>query len=187
MQRHFATFATGFLFVQVVVGYEWFASGLTKIVHGDFPAGLAADLHERARQSAPWYGHVLRSVVTPHARGFGYAIELAELFTGVVLIVGALIFLVRGEQRIGMRLRLWITSLTGLVSFAGLLLAINFALANRAGFSPVAADSFDETISLDALLVGVQVVLLGVAAVQFAHLVGTKRVDSSPAPSLEVR
>lgn len=53
---------------------------------------------------------------------------------------------------------------------AGLVLALNFVLANRMGFSPVAADSFDEGVSLDALLVGVQIALLGVALAALARL-----------------
>ena len=41
----------GFLLVQIVVGYEWLSSGMTKLVHGDFPGGLADDLHERSKDS----------------------------------------------------------------------------------------------------------------------------------------
>jgi hypothetical protein len=169
MQQYNSDFAKGFLLLQVIIGYEWFASGLTKLAHGDFPAGLSADLHERAKEAAPWYRHFLNSVVMPHASSFGYAIELAELLSGVVLIGAAVIFLVRRE-RIGRPLGLWLAALTALAALTGLLLAVNFVLANRVGFSPVAPDSFDEGISLDALLVGVQVVLLGVALAPLARL-----------------
>jgi uncharacterized membrane protein YphA (DoxX/SURF4 family) len=34
----------GFLVVVLLVGYEWFMSGLTKIVRGGFPGGLAGEL-----------------------------------------------------------------------------------------------------------------------------------------------
>jgi len=34
------------LLVQVCIGYEWLVSGLTKLVHGDFPGGLAAELKD---------------------------------------------------------------------------------------------------------------------------------------------
>ena len=169
MQQPGSDFAKGFLLLQVVIGYEWFASGLTKLVHGDFPGGLSADLHERAKLAAPWYRHFLGSVVIPHASGFGYAIELAELLTGVVLIAVAAIYLLRGE-RIGGRFSLRLAASTGVAALVGLMLAINFVLANRMGFSPVAPDSFDEGISLDALLVGAQIVLLGVALAQLARL-----------------
>ncbi len=32
----------GLLIVEMIIGYEWFISGLTKFVHGDFPSGLVA-------------------------------------------------------------------------------------------------------------------------------------------------
>jgi len=35
----------GLLLVQIFVGYEWFNSGLTKIVRGGFPNGLASTPH----------------------------------------------------------------------------------------------------------------------------------------------
>jgi hypothetical protein len=168
MQRLGSDFAKGFLLLQVVIGYEWFASGLTKLVHGDFAGGLSADLHERAKQAAPWYRHFLDSVVISHASAFGYAIEFAELLSGVVLIAAAAIYLLRGE-RIGRHLRLWLAASTAVAASAGLVLAINFVLANRVGLSPVAPDSFDEGISLDALLVAVQIVLLGVALAPFVR------------------
>lgn len=173
-------FAAGFLVIQVVVGYEWFASGLTKLVHGDFPGGLSADLQERAKQAAPWYRHFLHGVVIPHARGFGYAIEITEVLSGLVLIGAAAIVLVR-KDRISRRFILGLAASAGCAALAGLVLAVNFVLANRMGFSPVAPDSFDEGISLDALLVGVQIALLGVALAQLTRLRGEVREVSRPA------
>jgi hypothetical protein len=169
MEQRNSIFAAGFLLIQVVVGYEWFASGLTKLVHGDFPGGLSVDLQERAKDAAPWYRHFLESVVIPHATGFGYAIELTEVLSGVVLIGVAAVVLL-GGQRIDSGRGRWLAALSALAAFAGLVLAINFVLANRMGFSPVAPDSFDESISLDALLVGAQSVLLGVALVLLTRL-----------------
>jgi len=32
----------GLLLVEMIIGYEWFISGLVKVVRGDFPSGLAA-------------------------------------------------------------------------------------------------------------------------------------------------
>ena len=170
MRRRLYALSGGFLLLQIVVGYEWFASGLTKLAHGDFPTGLAADLHERAQGAAPWYGHFLRSVVIPHANGFGYAIELTELLAGLVLMGAAVagLLLLRREQ--GRRALLWTAGATAVAAFAGLVLAINFVLANRMGFSPVAPDSFDEGISLDALLVGIQLVLFGAALASLSPL-----------------
>jgi hypothetical protein len=38
----------GLLFVQLLVGYEWFVSGLTKVVRSGFPGGLAEELREKS-------------------------------------------------------------------------------------------------------------------------------------------
>lgn len=41
---------TGFLIVEIVIGYEWFISGLVKVVRGDFLAGLAEELLKRSAE-----------------------------------------------------------------------------------------------------------------------------------------
>ena len=77
---------TTLLLIQIVIGYEWLVSGLTKLVRGDFPAGLAAQLGDMSKDAPGWYRGFLTSVVLPHADAFGYAIEITELLVGIVLI-----------------------------------------------------------------------------------------------------
>ena len=36
------------LVVEIIIGYEWFISGLVKVVRGDFPAGLGAELLKKS-------------------------------------------------------------------------------------------------------------------------------------------
>ena len=43
---------TGFLVVEMIIGYEWFVSGLVKIMRGGFPAGLANELLEKSAGTA---------------------------------------------------------------------------------------------------------------------------------------
>lgn len=62
----------GLLIVQIAVGYEWFMSGLTKIVRSGFPSGLAANLHDNAAAASPWYRWFLVHVVIPNGQVFGY-------------------------------------------------------------------------------------------------------------------
>ena len=78
------------LLIQVCIGYEWLVSGLTKIVHGDFPAGLAAELRDMSKAAPAWYRGFLDGAVIPHAVAFGYAIEIAELVVGIVLLAAVL-------------------------------------------------------------------------------------------------
>ena len=141
------------LLVQAVIGYEWFVSGLTKIVHGDFPGGLAAELRDMSKAAPAWYPSFLDSAVIPHAVVFGYLIEIGEILVGVVLILALLRLPARIERHVPLA--------TAAALVAGILLAANFALADGSTFGlRLAQDSFDEGIDLDSLLVGLQSALL---------------------------
>jgi thiosulfate dehydrogenase [quinone] large subunit len=141
------------LLVQVCIGYEWLVSGLTKIVHGDFPAGLAAELRDMSKAAPAWYRGFLDGAVIPHAVAFGYAIEIAEVAVGIVLLVAVL--------RVPARIAPYMPALTAAALVVGIALAISFALANGSSFGlRLATDSFDEGIDLDSLLVGLQLALL---------------------------
>ncbi len=78
----------GLLVVELAVGYEWFISGLVKIVRGNFPSGLADELVDKSKGTAEWYASFLNSVVIPNGEFFGYFIEIAEILAGIALIVG---------------------------------------------------------------------------------------------------
>ena len=45
----------GFILVGALIGYEWFMSGLTKIVGGGFLSGLADELREKSTGTVGWY------------------------------------------------------------------------------------------------------------------------------------
>jgi hypothetical protein len=151
------------LLVQLCLGYEWFVSGLTKVVHGDFPGGLSSELADLGKQSPGWYRSLLTNAVEPHAQVVGYGIEIAELVTGIVLVAAAIVWLVRGT-RLSDRARLTMQFAIGAASVVALLLLVNFELANGGGFGMrLAADSFDEGIDLDTLMIGLHLALLAFA------------------------
>ena len=153
------------LLIQVCVGYEWLVSGLTKLVHGDFPQGLAAELRDMSSAAPGWYRGFLDGAVIPHAVALGYAIEIAEVAVGIVLLVAVL--------RLPARIARYVPPATAAALLAGLVLAVNFALANGSSFGlGLASDSFDEGIDLDTLLIGLQLALLvfALAGVRRAHV-----------------
>jgi len=153
----------GLLVVQLVIGYEWAMSGLTKIVRGGFPAGLADELREKSEGAAGWYSSFLDSVVIPNGQGWGYAVELGELLIGLVLIGAALVWLFAWE-RVGARERRVLLLTTALASLGGIVMAVNFHLANGAPHPwLIPADGFDEGVDLDSLLPAIQLVLAGVS------------------------
>ena len=144
------------LLVQVVLGYEWLVSGLTKLERGGFPQGLADELRDMSQGAPGWYRHFLASVVVPHAQLFGYAIEVAEVVVGSILIGTAVAVLI-GRVSVSSRLLGWSAVAA---SAAALLMVVDFELANGGGFGlSLAKDTFDEGVDLDTLLTGMQLAL----------------------------
>jgi thiosulfate dehydrogenase [quinone] large subunit len=148
------------LLVQVFVGYEWLNSGLTKIVRGGFPSGLASDLHDRVGSAAGWYRSFIDGSIIPHAVVFGYLIEIGELLVGVGLVGAALLWLFRWDHlaRSG---RVAVLAVTILASLAAIFMAVNFHLANG-GAHPwlIPKSGFDESVDLDALLPAIQLTFI---------------------------
>jgi uncharacterized membrane protein YphA (DoxX/SURF4 family) len=152
-----STATTTLLLIQVVIGYEWLVSGLTKLVRADFPAGLATQLGHMSKGAPSWYRGFLTSVVLPHAAASGYVIEVAELLAGIVLIGVAVLLLVRPEIELP---RPAIVAAV-VASAAALVMVANFELANGASFGlSLGKDTFDEGVDLDTLMTGLQLALL---------------------------
>ncbi|HEY3576701.1 MAG TPA: hypothetical protein VGK68_01750 [Gaiellaceae bacterium] len=176
------------LLVQICVGYEWLISGLTKAVHGDFTSGLPAQLHEMSKSAPGWYRSFLTNGVIPHSQPFAYAIVAAELVAGMLLLGAAIALLVRGTSlspRIHRDLRL----VTAAAVLVGLVLAVNFELANGGTFGlSLAKDSFDEGVDLDTIMVGLQIALFvfgvkGLVRRERRAPISPSRSSSSPASS----
>ncbi len=166
------------LLVQAVIGYEWLVSGLTKVVQGDFPQGLAGRLRGDAHAPA-WYGSLLRSAVLPHAAVFGYAIEIAEIGVGIVLLAAVL--------PLPTQLRRLMAIATSAALVAGLLLVVNFALANGSTFGlSLAGDSFDEGVDLDTVLIGLQLAVLVVAVAGVRRARDQEPISNSRRTSLRL-
>ena len=153
----------GLLLVQILIGYEWFMSGLTKIYRGGFPGGLAAELRDKSAGAPGWYKSFLDGSIIPNAHAFGYLIEISELIVGIALIAAALVWLLRWE-RLPSGGRAAVLIVTALASLAGIFMAINFHLANGAPHAWLIPKSgFDEGVDLDSLLPAMQLVLIGVS------------------------
>lgn len=149
------------LAIQLVVGYEWLASGVTKVASGDFVSGLAPDLKETSEGAVHWYRSFLASSIIPNARAFAVLIEIGEIIVGGAFILAAIIWLTRWS-RLSYRWRMSILSATMLAAVGATLMAINFHLAsgdNHPWLIP--ADGFDETIDADTVLSFVQAALFG--------------------------
>lgn len=150
----------GLLLVQIVLGYEWFASGVTKVVRGGFASGLSDELTEKSAGIGGWYKSFLDQVVIPNGEVFGYLILLGELLVGVGLVVAALVWMLRWE-RLSMRGRTGVLVVTALAALGGIAMNVSFHLANGSAHPwLIPEDGFDEGVDLDSLMPALQAVLI---------------------------
>ncbi len=160
----------GLLLVTMIIGYEWFVSGIAKVVRGGFPAGLADELAGKSAGVPAWYLSLMQSAFIPNAEAFGYVIEVAEILAGVALIVGPLIWIFAWE-RISDRLRKAILLFIAVSAIGATFLAINLHLANG-GSHPwlIPGNAFDEGIDLDSVLPATQSVITAVSIILLQRL-----------------
>ena len=160
----------GVLVVEIIIGYEWFISGVVKVVRGDFPAGLGAELLNKSGEMASWYASFIKGIVIPNGIAFGYAIEIAELLAGIALIGGPLLWLL-AWKRLPESARLLVLVATIVATSGGAFLAVNLHMANG-GSHPwlLPLDPNDEGIDLDSVLPAMQVLIATVSIVLFRRL-----------------
>ena len=160
----------GLLAIQILIGYEWLMSGLTKIVRGGFPSGLADELTAKSEGVGGWYRDFLDNVVIPNATGFGYLIELSELLVGAGLIGAAVIWLFAWD-RIGVAGRTTVLAATSLAAVGGTVMNVAFHMANGSAHPwLIPGDGFDEGVDLDSLMPAIQLVLATVSAAAWLDL-----------------
>jgi uncharacterized membrane protein YphA (DoxX/SURF4 family) len=171
--------AIGLLAVTMVIGYEWFVSGLVKFVRGDFPGGLADELREKSEGTAEWYASFLDSAVIPNAKLFAYLTQTGELLAGVALLAGSLIWLFAWDL-VSDRIRMAVLLLIAVTAIGATFLAINLYLANN-GSHPwlIPGDAFEEGIDLDSVLPAIQIAIATVSIILFRRL-WRARVDGAP-------
>ena len=153
----------GLLFVQLAIGYEWLISGLTKVIDGGFPQGLAGELQDSSTAAPSFYKSFLDNAVIPHGQVFGYLVEIGELIGGIALIAAALIWLTRWD-RLPLGWQQTVLVVTAIASLVGIFMNVNFHLANG-GTHPwlIPPSGFDEGVDLDSLMPAIQLVLVAVS------------------------
>ena len=171
------------LAVQIIIGYEWLASGITKVASGTFVSGMAADLKDKSAGAAHWYRSFLNSSIIPNAHAFAVLIEVGEIIVGVGLMAAAIVWLTRWS-RLSDRWRTTILTTIMLSALGATFMAINFHLANG-GNHPwlIPADGFDETIDVDTVLIFIQMAFFFfsgylVLKIRGQHLASTTRSEA---------
>ena len=173
----------GLLTVQAAIGYEWFMSGLTKIIRGGFPAGLAEELEEKSVGSPGWYRTIIDDVLIPNAPTVGYLTEIGELLVGIAL-VGVAVTFIFAPDRLTPRIQEALFALTAIAGVLALVMNVNFHLANGSAHPwLVPNDGFDEGVDLDSLMPFIEITLVVVSIVAVRRLRRFRR-DAAPAPSV---
>lgn len=179
--RRYALMLGALVAIQLVVGYEWLISGLSKLIRGGFPSGLADELTEKSGDMYGWYWSFLDWAVIPYATAWGYLIEWGEVAIAAVLVGAALTWLVAG-RRLGEKARVWLLSVSVLAAFAGLVLNVVLHLANGSSHPWVLAeDPFDEGVDLDMFMVLLQLVLIVANVMLLRALLRAGSVLTAPA------
>jgi uncharacterized membrane protein YphA (DoxX/SURF4 family) len=145
------------LLIQAWLGYEFLISGWNKIaVNAAFTSGLAGYLKVTTGARTNSYASFINHYILPHGTMFGYLIEWAEVLTGVVLILAALVFLIRRNENAAIQKTIAVLSI---LSLAGILLmSLNFYLMTGSltllpGGNPyIPGVSFDFFIALMCLI-----------------------------------
>lgn len=152
----------GLLVIQMLLGYEWFKSGITKVVRGGFPSGLADELREKSEGVPGWYSSFLDWGVIPHGDAWGYLIEIGELLIGIGLIGAAVVWLARWD-RLPDAGRAAVLIVTALAAVGAIVMNLGFHFANGSAHPwLIPADGFDEGVDLDSLMPAMELVLVGV-------------------------
>ncbi len=172
----------GLLAIQMFIGYEWLISGLTKIVRGGFPAGLAEEVEQKSPGAPGWYASFLESTVIPNAQSFGYLIITGEVLLGLGLIATALIWAFKTDST---PRPLWAGTLGVIVvaALGGVFLNINLHLMNGSAHPWILPGSgFDEGVDLDSLMPAIQLAIAGVAGAMLWQM-RTTPADEQPQAS----
>lgn len=181
VRRRYALVLGGLVVIQLVLGYEWFISGLSKLVRGGFTSGLAEELTEKSEGMYGWYWSFLDWLVIPRAEAWGYLIMWGELLIAIVLVGAALAWLLAAD-RLSPSMRIGLLGASALAAFAGLVLNLVFHLANGSSHPWLLAnDPFDEGVDLDMLMVLLEIPLI---VISVALIRGIRRRGSVLVPNV---
>jgi hypothetical protein len=165
---------TGLLVVQIIVGFEFFWTVLVKLVRGGFVVGLGADLKTRVEAAPGWYRSIADSVIIPNASVFAYLILIGELFVGITMIVGAIVWLARWD-RLSTGGKRTLVTLILLAAAAALAMNLNYHIA---GGLPnpwqLPASVFDEGVDINTVLALINATILVVMGFVLASLRGKR-------------
>lgn len=162
---------TAFLAFQMILGFEWFWSGIAKfIMPGGFPASLPGELGEIIENAPAWYANLLSGFVLPQAILFGYVIEIAELLIGIAFLFGPLIWFFVWNRTPDL-IKSALFSLTAAAAIGGFFMAANFHFAM--GYAHpwlLPTSGLDESVDFDSMVAAMQILIAVINILALGYL-----------------
>jgi hypothetical protein len=153
----------GIALVEAAIGYEWFVSGLNKILNGHFTAGLDSTLRDAMKNNTNgWWVSLTQHLVLPNVNLIGPLVPIGELLLALGFFTGAALWLLRRPA--GRWTRFLPLGVIGAL-LASALMTTNFYLMagnTLPGLDP--ANAFNEGLSIDGLLTVIGVGLIAAHA-----------------------
>lgn len=139
------------IWIQLILAYEWLVSGFNKILGGNF----ISNFHQQCLASIPhmqygFYAELMKQYCLPHCTLMASLVETGELATGLGFIFLSLLLWRRPKTPI-------LLKLGPIVSLVGAFMTLNFFFYQGGSIFINPSDPFDEGISLDLLMVLIQV------------------------------
>jgi uncharacterized membrane protein YphA (DoxX/SURF4 family) len=136
----------------LLFAYEWFVSGMDKVLSPDFRTGLAANLKDATKGNPnQWYVDWLNQTIIPHARTIAVVVEVGELLVALGFVLGAFLWWRGARFSIGWRRLLHIIVLVTLLASAFMAANYYFLMGETVPWLKT-TDPFDEGLSIDGLL-----------------------------------
>jgi thiosulfate dehydrogenase [quinone] large subunit len=140
----------GLAVVQLMLAYECLVSGINKLLNLNFTFQLASMLQQNMNHNPyGWYVSFLRQIVLPHASLFGLMTELGELSIGASLLVSAVLWLVRPDNRLAR-----LTAQVACLALVGtIFLPLNFFFMSGTSMPWInPANALNEGVTIDILM-----------------------------------
>lgn len=148
--------------VLILFAYEWFLSGLDKVLSADFRTNLGTVLQQALRHNQNrWYVDALRRFVLPHAAAVAIVVEIGELLVAVGFIAGAILWLTGHRMPGRWAQALHLATIVALLG-STLMTANYYFMAGNTWPWLKPGDPFDEGLGIDGLLTLIALALLAV-------------------------
>lgn len=136
------------MWILLFIGYEWFVSGINKLLSGEFVSGFQGVVTDAISKGAPHfsYGALLNSLVVPNSEFFAVVIMAGEIFAGAVFLLLGIIGLAKKQ------LASWAAKLGIAASIVSAFLGINIFLFAGGPYFFLQGDPFDGGVTIDLIM-----------------------------------